>query len=122
MPFDFVPDSVFQDRRRQRGARSHLTGISAKEAVCRRYVAAGYDLVESRKRCPEGEIDLLLRRGGQLVAVEVKASATHDLPANMPPRPSCAGSLWPVNAACWRWPTTASATCGWTWRWSMPAG
>jgi putative endonuclease len=79
MPFDFAPDSAFQDRRRQRGARSHLTGIAAEEAVCRRYLSAGYALVEARKRCPEGEIDLLLRHGDQLVAVEVKASATHDL-------------------------------------------
>ncbi|MEZ5797979.1 MAG: YraN family protein [Paracoccaceae bacterium] len=36
-----------------------------------------YHLVARRKRCPEGEIDLLLRRAADLVAVEVKQSASH---------------------------------------------
>jgi putative endonuclease len=79
MPFDFSPEHAAPSARQQRGARSHLTGIVAEEAVCRRYLAAGYDLVASRKRCPEGEIDLLMRLDAQLVAVEVKSSATHDL-------------------------------------------
>ena len=72
MPSDFVPDSGFVSARQSRGRRSHLAGMAAEEAVCRRYLDAGYDLVASRKRCPEGEIDLLLRLGGELVAVEVK--------------------------------------------------
>jgi putative endonuclease len=78
MPFDFSPDLAAPSARQRRGARSHLTGIAAEEAVCRRYLAAGYDLVARRKRCPEGEIDLLMRLGVQLIAVEVKSSATHD--------------------------------------------
>ena len=56
-----------------------MTGRAAEEAVCRRYQAAGYHLVAARKRCPEGEIDLLMRRGGDLVGIEVKASSTHAL-------------------------------------------
>ncbi len=79
MPSDFVPDSGFVSARQSRGRRSHLAGMAAEEAVCRRYLDAGYDLVTSRKRCPEGEIDLLLRLGGELVAVEVKQSDTHAL-------------------------------------------
>jgi putative endonuclease len=78
MPFDFSPDFAEPSARQRRGARSYLTGIAAEEAVCRRYLAAGYDLVACRKRCPEGEIDLLMRQGVQLVAVEVKSSVTHD--------------------------------------------
>lgn len=77
MPLDVAPD--FETSRQRRGRRSHLTGLAAEEAVCRRYLASGYDLVARRKRCPEAEIDLLMRRGDQLVAIEVKASATHDL-------------------------------------------
>lgn len=79
MPFDLVPEFDFATARQRRGKRSHLTGIAAEEAVCRRYLSAGYDLVACRKRCPEGEIDILMRQGVQLVAIEVKSSATHDL-------------------------------------------
>lgn len=80
MPFDFSPD--FADAvpaRQMRGQRSYHTGLAAEDAVCRRYLAAGYDLVAKRKRCPEGEIDLLMRLGAELVGIEVKASSTHDL-------------------------------------------
>ena len=79
MPFDFSPDTDFATARQRRGKRSYLTGIAAEEAVCRRYLAAGYHLVACRKRCPEGEIDILMRQGAQLVAIEVKSSSTHDL-------------------------------------------
>ncbi len=79
MPFDFSPDTGFQTARQMRGKRSHLTGMAAEDAVCRRYLSLGYELVETRKRCPEGEIDLLMRCGAELVAIEVKSSATHDL-------------------------------------------
>ncbi|MFZ1469751.1 MAG: YraN family protein [Paracoccaceae bacterium] len=83
MPFDFSPDfqteSSVVPARRARGRVSYHAGLAAEEAVCRRYLTAGYAFVASRKRCPEGEIDLLMRRGGELVAVEVKASATHEL-------------------------------------------
>lgn len=79
MPLDFDFDSDFGTARQRRGKRSYLTGIAAEEAVCRRYLAEGYDLVACRKRCPEGEIDILMRQGAQLVAIEVKSSSTHDL-------------------------------------------
>ncbi|GAB1362011.1 YraN family protein [Rhodobacter sp.] len=85
MPFDFAPETDlapetrFATARQRRGKRNYLTGIAAEEAVCRRYQSAGYDLVACRKRCPEGEIDILMRRGVQLVAIEVKSSVTHDL-------------------------------------------
>lgn len=79
MPFDVSPDAGFQSARQLRGKRSHLTGMAAEDAVCRRYLSLGYELVEARKRCPEGEIDLLMRSGSELVAIEVKSSTTHDL-------------------------------------------
>ncbi len=79
MPFVFSPEKGRQTPPQRRGIRSHLTGIAAEQAVCRRYQALGYELVESRKRCPEGEIDLLMRFGAELVAIEVKSSSTHHL-------------------------------------------
>jgi putative endonuclease len=98
MPFDFLPESGFLETRQRRGARSQLSGLAAEDAVCRRYLAEGYDLIATRKRCPEGEIDLLLRRGSQLVAVEVKCSATHDM-ANDHATPA---QLRRVSLACER--------------------
>ena len=79
MPLGFVAEVQVVEARRMRGRRSQLAGLSAEGAVCRLYLAAGHDLVASRKLCPEGEIDLLFRKGSVLVAVEVKQSATHAL-------------------------------------------
>ena len=83
MPLDFSPDSFgnapVAPARRARGQRSYLAGRAAEDAVCRRYLAAGYQLVATRKLCPEGEIDLLMRLGAELVGIEVKASKTHAL-------------------------------------------
>lgn len=98
MPFDFALESQNAKARQHRGARSHLTGLAAEEAVCQRYLAAGYELIASRKRCPEGEIDLLLRHGGELVAVEVKSSKTHAM-ANELATPA---QLRRVSMACER--------------------
>lgn len=78
MPFDFNPSSHFSTPRQRRGHRAYVTGIAAEAAVCRRYQDAGYDLIACRKRCPEAEIDILMRKGSQIVAIEVKASGTHD--------------------------------------------
>ena len=73
MPLDFSPDSFgnapVAPARRARGQRSYLAGRAAEDAVCRRYLAAGYQLVATRKLCPEGEIDLLMRLGAELVGI-----------------------------------------------------
>ncbi len=70
MPSDFVPDSGFtRQGAKQRGARSHLSGMAAETAVARRYLDAGYALVATRKRCPEGNRPAAAA-GRQLVAVE----------------------------------------------------
>ena len=79
MQLDFNHAVETSPARQNRGKRAHLSGMAAEDAVCRRYQAEGYELVARRKRCPDAEIDLLFRRAGQLIAVEVKASATHDL-------------------------------------------
>lgn len=67
--------------RRQRGRLACRSGRMAEEAVALRYEARGCDLLESRWRGPAGEIDLIVRDGDELVFVEVKKSATHDLAA-----------------------------------------
>ncbi|MCB1371703.1 MAG: YraN family protein [Rhodobacteraceae bacterium] len=60
-----------------RGRGAHFSGIAAEEIAERLYRAEGAELVARRWRCPEGEIDLILRSGGWLVFVEVKARRGH---------------------------------------------
>jgi putative endonuclease len=98
MPFDFRPESGLQTARQLRGKRSHLAGMAAEDAVCRRYLALGYELVAVRKLCPEAEIDLLMRFGAELVAIEVKSSTTHDLACEH----ATPGQLARVSLACER--------------------
>jgi putative endonuclease len=47
-------------------------GRSGEDAALRRYLDGGYSLLERNWRCPLGEIDLILSRGGLLVFCEVK--------------------------------------------------
>jgi len=55
-----------------RGAVAHLSGMAAEDAVARRYAASGHAVVARRWRGLGGEIDLILRRGTEIVFVEVK--------------------------------------------------
>ena len=67
-----------QTQRGHRGARNHLAGLAAEDAVLRTLLARGLTLDHRRWRCRAGEIDLILRDGGEYVVVEVKASQTFD--------------------------------------------
>jgi putative endonuclease len=60
------------------GRRGYLTGAAAEEAALRGYVDDGAELLASRWRCPEGEIDLILRLDETIVFVEVKARRARD--------------------------------------------
>ncbi|NNG05790.1 MAG: YraN family protein [Inquilinus sp.] len=52
------------------------------ESLCALVLALkGYRIVARRYRCPAGEVDIIARRGGALVAVEVKARADTGLAA-----------------------------------------
>jgi putative endonuclease len=54
------------------------TGISAESRACVYLIAKGYRILVRRFKTPQGEIDIVARRRGLLVFVEVKARATLD--------------------------------------------
>ncbi len=64
--------------REDRGRRNHLSGLAAEDAIARDYQRRGYGLVAQRWRGPGGEIDLILRKGEEVVFVEVKQSRSLD--------------------------------------------
>jgi putative endonuclease len=47
-------------------------GVAGEQAAARYLRSLGYKILESRYRCPRGEIDLIVRDGTSLVFVEVK--------------------------------------------------
>ncbi len=47
-------------------------GAAGEDIVARWYVASGYDVVDRNWRCRDGELDLVVRRGRELVFCEVK--------------------------------------------------
>ena len=57
---------------------AHFTGISAESRAAAYLIAKGYRIVARRFRSPVGEIDIVARRRGVLVFVEVKARNTLD--------------------------------------------
>src|SRR5437016_10864547 len=57
---------------------AHLVGLSAESRAAAYLVAKGYRIVARRFRSPVGEIDIVARRRGVLVFVEVKARARLD--------------------------------------------
>ena len=59
-----------------RGAAARLSGRRGEIVAALWLVAKGYQIIGFRLRTPQGEIDLLARRGGVLAAVEVKARKT----------------------------------------------
>lgn len=54
------------------------TGLSAETRACVYLLAKGYRILARRHRTPQGEIDVVARRGATLIFVEVKARATLD--------------------------------------------
>ncbi|WP_244526347.1 YraN family protein [Wenxinia saemankumensis] len=57
---------------------SHRRGASAEQQVQDSYARRGYSVAATRWRGRGGEIDLILRRGGTSIFVEVKAARDAD--------------------------------------------
>lgn len=80
MPFDLISDPVRRSRS-NRGSRNHHAGHAAEDAVARLYEAKGIAICARNWRGSGGEVDLIGRRGEEVIFVEVKQSHTHDLAA-----------------------------------------
>lgn len=59
-------------------ARTYHQGLAAEDMAAARYVAMGGIVRETRWRCPEGEIDLVIDTPDAVIFVEVKARRGHD--------------------------------------------
>jgi putative endonuclease len=57
---------------------AHMAGLSAESRAAAYLIAKGYRIVARRFRSPVGEIDIVARRRGVLVFIEVKARSTLD--------------------------------------------
>jgi len=66
------PDMPPRQPRPERVA-AHFTGLSAESRAAAYLVAKGYRIAARRFRSPVGEVDIVARRRGVLVFVEVKA-------------------------------------------------
>ena len=51
-------------------------GISGEDVAAAWYHAQGYELLARNWRCRQGELDLVVRRGAEVVFCEVKSRAT----------------------------------------------
>ena len=59
------------------GQISYLAGLSAEDQVARHYAGDGHVILSRRWRGRGGEIDLVAQKGGEVVFIEVKKSASH---------------------------------------------
>ncbi|EKE10298.1 MAG: hypothetical protein ACD_16C00056G0017 [uncultured bacterium] len=57
---------------------AYLKGQWGEKIAARYLQLKGYSLLESRLKTPFGEIDLIMRKGSFIVAVEVKTRATYE--------------------------------------------
>lgn len=80
MPLDFVSAPVAKSRA-ARGMQNHLAGHAAEASVAQLYEDRGIAICARNWRGMTGEIDLIGRRGDEVIFVEVKHSRTHDMAA-----------------------------------------
>jgi putative endonuclease len=67
--------------KQDRGLRAYHAGFSAEEAVAKDYESRGHVIETRRFRRKSGEIDLVARKGSELVFIEVKQSKSHETAA-----------------------------------------
>jgi putative endonuclease len=60
------------------GYASYRAGLAAEDAVADHYVRTGHEIAARRWRSAGGEIDLILRKDGNVIFVEVKSARTLD--------------------------------------------
>lgn len=67
------------EARSLRGQTAYRSGLAAEDLISAHYTRQGHKLAEARWRGSGGEIDLILRKGGDVVFVEVKqARSLHE--------------------------------------------
>lgn len=76
------------------GRQARFSGAAAEDAAVRLYEARGAEVLARRWRCPEGEIDLVVREADTIVFVEVKARRHRDDAAS-----AISGAQWRRLAA-----------------------
>ncbi len=59
------------------GVTSYHGGLAAEDQVERHYARRGIEVCARRWRGTRGEIDLIARRGDEVIFIEVKSSRTH---------------------------------------------
>ena len=69
--------------RRPEGDPRHDLGRAGEAVVAAAYVAQGFAVVATNLRTKAGELDLVVRRGRLLVAVEVKTTRSHPAPERL---------------------------------------
>ena len=79
--------------------QSHQTGQLAEWLCILRLWLTGWRILDTRWRCPNGEVDIIAKRGNLICFIEVKARRTHEaalgsLSATQRQRISNAASLW----------------------------
>ncbi|WP_025897602.1 YraN family protein [Sneathiella glossodoripedis] len=70
--------SASKNKRKFRKQRAYRRGLIAEKAALLFLLVKGYRLLQLRYKKPVGEVDLLLRKGKTLVAVEVKLRETEE--------------------------------------------
>jgi len=60
------------------GAVSYHSGLAAEHSVAQLYQRQGHEIAAHRWRSAAGEIDLIARKDGNVIFIEVKKSRTRD--------------------------------------------